>query len=248
MLSPIFAIRRVTLKSSVALSSLAPTFNRNVVQTYRLNLSTATHHHTDVSTNSKPSVPHDDVSKHVFAPRPDRMYQFFQNVEFTSDGVAIVRFDNPDKKVNTISFRLKDEAEKLWNNEIQSNPNVKAVVFSSGKPEGFIAGADIFDIQALENKEDVIPLIEDALRFFQKMKSKGVPLICAINGPALGGGLEWALWCDYRICSDSSKTKLGLPEVKLGILPGFGKMLKENLFIVIFFISNFPQSHCSFFM
>lgn len=47
-------------------------------------------------------------------------------------------------------------------------------------------------------------------------------MVCAINGPALGGGLEWALWCDYRICTDSSKTKLGLPEVKLGLLPGFG--------------------------
>jgi enoyl-CoA hydratase/long-chain 3-hydroxyacyl-CoA dehydrogenase len=177
--------------------------------------------HTDEST-LKHSKSWDGGSKHTFVPTPNRMYQFFQNVELTPGGVAIIRFDNPDKKVNTISFSLKDEAEKLWNNDIQSNPNVKAVVFASGKSDGFIAGADIYDIQSLEKKEDVIPLIEDALRFFQKMKSKGVPLVCAINGPALGGGLEWALWCDYRICSDSSKTKLGLPEVKLGILPGFG--------------------------
>ena len=49
-----------------------------------------------------------------------------------------------------------------------------------------------------------------------------MPLLCAIDGPALGGGLEWALWCDYRICTDSPKTKLGLPEVKLGLVPGFG--------------------------
>lgn len=74
----------------------------------------------------------------------------------------------------------------------------------------------------MENKQDVIPLIESATNFFQLLKSKGVPLVCAINGPALGGGLEWALWCDYRICTDSPKTKLGLPEVKLGLLPGFG--------------------------
>jgi len=96
------------------------------------------------------------------------------------------------------------------------------VVFTSGKADGFIAGADIFDIQSLEHKEDVIPLIESATAFFHKLKSKNVPLVCAIHGPALGGGLEWALWCDYRICTDSSKTKLGLPEVKLGLLPGFG--------------------------
>jgi enoyl-CoA hydratase/long-chain 3-hydroxyacyl-CoA dehydrogenase len=184
-------------------------------------MSTAMSRNVDGSTWKK-SVSQDEGSKDGFVPTPNRMYQYFQNVELTPDGVAIVRFDNPDKKVNTISFSLKDEAEKLWKNDIQSNSKVKAVVFASGKPDGFIAGADIFDIQSLEKKEDVIPLIEDALRFFQKMKSKGVPLVCAINGPALGGGLEWALWCDYRICSDSSKTKLGLPEVKLGILPGFG--------------------------
>ena len=162
------------------------------------------------------------VDENNFVPSPERKYKFFQNVEITNEGVAIVRFDNPSKKVNTISFALKDEAETLWNSEIHSNPSVKGVVFSSAKPDGFIAGADIFDIQSLENKAAVIPLIESALKFFQHMKSKNVPLVCAINGPALGGGLEWALWCDYRICTDSPKTKLGLPEVKLGLLPGFG--------------------------
>lgn len=162
----------------------------------------------------------DNLSK--FISTAERKYEFFQNVEITPDGIAVIRFDNPSKKVNTISFKLKDEAEQLWNTEIHNNANVKGVVFTSGKPDGFIAGADIFDIQSLENKEEVIPLIESATKFFQHLKSKGVPLVCAINGPALGGGLEWALWCDYRICTDSPKTKLGLPEVKLGLLPGFG--------------------------
>ncbi len=151
-----------------------------------------------------------------FVPTLERKYEFFQNVEVTSDGIAVIKFDNRTKKVNTISFRLKDEAERLWEDEVHNNSSVRAVVFSSAKKDGFIAGADIFDIQSLENKEDVVPLIESATAFFHKLKSKGVPLVCAINGPALGGGLEWALWCDYRICTDSSKTKLGLPEVKLG--------------------------------
>lgn len=156
-----------------------------------------------------------------FSPTPERKYEFFQNVEMTPDGIAMIRFDGP-KKVNTISFKVKDEAEKLWASEIEHNSDVKGVVFTSGKPDGFIAGADIFDIQSLEDKQEVVPLIESATNFFQRLKSKGVPLVCAINGPALGGGLEWALWCDYRICTDSPKTKLGLPEVKLGLLPGFG--------------------------
>lgn len=155
-----------------------------------------------------------------FSPTPERKYEFFQNVEITGDGIAIIRFDNPTKKVNTISFALKDEAESLWNSEIHSNSSVKAVVFTSAKPDSFIAGADIFDIKSVEDKNDIIPLIESATNFFQHLKSKGVPLVCAMPGLALGGGLEWALWCDYRICTP--KAKLGLPEVKLGLLPGFG--------------------------
>jgi len=161
-----------------------------------------------------------------------RKYRFFQDVEYVHDGeVAVIRFDNPDKPVNTISFAMKDEAKKLWDDEIHSNPGIKAVVFSSGKESGFIAGADIGDIKSIEDKKDLVPIIKDGLDFFQKMKTKGVPLVCAIHGPALGGGLEWALWCDYRICSDSSKTKMGLPEVKLGLLPGFGGT--QNLYPLV---------------
>mmetsp|Transcript_16382 Transcript_16382/g.35407 ORF Transcript_16382/g.35407 Transcript_16382/m.35407 type:complete len:823 (+) Transcript_16382:106-2574(+) len=157
-----------------------------------------------------------------FVPAPERKYKFFQNVEITPAGVAIVRFDNPDKKVNTLSFALMQEAKAMWETEVQSNSDVKSVVFTSAKESGFIAGADIFDISSVDDKSTLVPVIEEALQFFLHMKSKDVPLVAAIHGPALGGGLEWALWCDYRICTDSSSTKLGLPEVKLGLLPGFG--------------------------
>jgi enoyl-CoA hydratase / long-chain 3-hydroxyacyl-CoA dehydrogenase len=157
----------------------------------------------------------------TFTPSAERKYEYFQNVELTPEGVAVIRFDCP-KKVNSISFALSKEAQKLWKDEIVNNSDVKAVVFGSAKKDMFIAGADIFDLQAVQNKQDLIGLIEDGMNFFQGMKKKGIPLVCAIDGPALGGGLEWAMWCDYRVCSDSSKTKLGLPEVKLGILPGFG--------------------------
>ncbi len=176
----------------------------------------------DEESSESKTVKASSLQEPTFVPTADRKYEFFQNVEITPDGIAMIRFDNPAKKVNTISFKVKDEAEKLWATEIENSSDVKGVVFSSGKADGFIAGADIFDIQSLENKQDVVPLIESATDFFQHLKSKGVPLVCAINGPALGGGLEWALWCDYRICTDSPQTKLGLPEVKLGLLPGFG--------------------------
>mmetsp|Transcript_19666 Transcript_19666/g.36706 ORF Transcript_19666/g.36706 Transcript_19666/m.36706 type:complete len:799 (-) Transcript_19666:360-2756(-) len=156
-----------------------------------------------------------------FVSTPDRKYEFFSNVELTPEGVAVIRFDCP-KKVNSISFAMAEEARKLWNEEIVDNSQVKAVVFSSAKPNMFIAGADIPDIQKVENKQDFIPLIEKGINFFQSLREKGVPLVCAIDGPCLGGGLEWTMWCDYRVASDSPKTVLGLPEVKLGLLPGFG--------------------------
>lgn len=110
----------------------------------------------------------------------------------TPEGVAIIRFDGP-KKVNSISFDMSREARTLWQNEIANNSEVKAVVFSSGKPDMFIAGADIFDLQAIENKQDLVGLIEEGVEFFQSMKDKKIPLVCAIDGPALGGGLEWTM-------------------------------------------------------
>jgi enoyl-CoA hydratase / long-chain 3-hydroxyacyl-CoA dehydrogenase len=157
----------------------------------------------------------------AFVPTAERKYEFFTNVELTPEGVAVIRFDGP-KKVNAISFALSEEARRMWKDEIEHNDSVKAVVFSSAKKDMFIAGADIQDIKAVENKQDLVGLIEEGLHFFRHMRDKKVPLVCAIDGPALGGGLEWTMWCDYRVCSDSPKTKLGLPEVKLGLLPGFG--------------------------
>eukprot|EP00985_Skeletonema_marinoi_P012369 scaffold5950_cov80-Skeletonema_marinoi.AAC.1 len=110
----------------------------------------------------------------------------------------------------------------MWEADIQSNSDITSIVFTSAKESGFIAGADIFDISSVQDKSELVPVIEEALNFFLHMKAKDVPMVAAIHGPALGGGLEWALWCDYRICTDSKATKLGLPEVKLGLLPGFG--------------------------
>ena len=151
-----------------------------------------------------------ESSSGPFVPTAERKYEFFQNVDITPQGVAVVRFDNLTKPVNTISFNLANEAKQLWAQEIENNDAVKAVVFSSAKPGMFIAGADIFDIQQIEDKSKLVDIIADGLAFFQQMRKKGVPLVAAIDGPALGGGLEWALWCDYRICTDNPKTKVRL--------------------------------------
>jgi enoyl-CoA hydratase/carnithine racemase len=125
-----------------------------------------------------------------FVPTPSRKYQYFINVEVTPSGVAIIKFDNPTKKVNTLSFSVMREAQSLWN-EVATNPSVKSVVFTSAKDSCFIAGADIFDISSIEDKSALVPVIEEALNFFLKMRERGVPMVAAIHGPALGGGLEW---------------------------------------------------------
>ncbi|GMH77125.1 hypothetical protein TrRE_jg4454 [Triparma retinervis] len=159
-----------------------------------------------------------------------KVEDYFKPVEITDSGVAIVRLDGP-KPMNTISFAMSAAAKKMWSENIADRSDVKAVVFISAKKDNFIAGADIQDIKNIEDKSQLIPVIEDGLNFFKAMKAKGVPMVSAINGPALGGGLEWALWCDYRVASDSAKTKMGLPEVKLGLLPGFGGT--QNLFPLV---------------
>eukprot|EP00596_Hydrurales_sp_CCMP1899_P005173 CAMPEP_0119036246 /NCGR_PEP_ID=MMETSP1177-20130426/3809_1 /TAXON_ID=2985 /ORGANISM="Ochromonas sp, Strain CCMP1899" /LENGTH=699 /DNA_ID=CAMNT_0006995777 /DNA_START=269 /DNA_END=2368 /DNA_ORIENTATION=- len=122
--------------------------------------------------------------------------------------------------MNTISMGLQSEAEKIFKEKIFPNKDVKAVVFISSKPDNFIAGADIDMIKAIENKADLKDICMKGNAFFDEAKKSKIPFIAAINGVALGGGLEWAMYCDYRIATTSKKTSLGLPEVKLGLMPG----------------------------
>ena len=134
------------------------------------------HSFSSAAVKEEPSSPTPSTKAEVsFTPTPERKYQFFQNVEVTPSGVAIIRFDNPDKKVNTLSFALMHEAKAMWENEVHTNNNIKSVVFTSAKESGFIAGADIFDISSIEDKSTLVPIIEEALQFFLHMKAKDVP-------------------------------------------------------------------------
>ena len=147
-----------------------------------------------------------------------RMFQYFDNVEIKNN-VAVVKFNGPGK-MNTISSGMQVEAEKIFREMILNNKDVKAVVFLSSKPDNFIAGADIDMIKAFEDKRDLKKLTLKAHDFFDELKKTKIPMVAGINGVALGGGLEWALYCDYRVATSSKKTAMGLPEVKLGLLPG----------------------------
>ncbi len=105
------------------------------------------------------------------------------------------------------------------NNESES---VRAIVFRSAKPSGFFAGADVHQIAGLQSREDVESVLTRGQEIFARIERLAVPTVAAIHGPCLGGGLEFALACSHRIAMDIRSTRLGLPEVQLGLIPGWG--------------------------
>jgi len=142
-------------------------------------------------------------------------------MEVRDDGVAVVTIDVPGESMNTLKDSFAEEVGSLMN-RLESDDSVKGVVFISGKPGSFIAGADINMIDGCENAVDAESLARKGQAMFDRIEQLNVPMVAAINGACLGGGLELAMACHVRICTDNSKTALGLPEVKLGLLPGSG--------------------------
>ncbi|KZN44852.1 fatty acid oxidation complex subunit alpha FadJ [Pseudoalteromonas luteoviolacea] len=140
--------------------------------------------------------------------------------ELNSHKVALVTIDVPGEKMNTLRDSFADELLEIL--EQGKNDDVTGMVFISGKSDNFIAGADIKMLDNASTREDALRLSEMCQQAFFKMKALPYPTVAAIHGAALGGGLEFALACDYRVCTSDDKTKLGLPEVQLGLLPGGG--------------------------
>ncbi|BDY06130.1 fatty acid oxidation complex subunit alpha FadJ [Ferrimonas sp. YFM] len=137
------------------------------------------------------------------------------------DKIAVITMDVPGETMNTLRSEFGEEVRHILD-FLGSQSDLSGVVFTSGKPDSFIAGADINMLAACETREDVYKLSRDGHKLLNELAALSVPVVAAINGPCLGGGLELALACDYRVISNSPKTVLGLPEVQLGILPGGG--------------------------
>ena len=136
-------------------------------------------------------------------------------------GVAIVTFDTPNESVNKISKAVGWEFEELLQ-RLDTDEVVKAIVIRSGKPDTFIAGADIDEFVQLRSVEEAVRLSRDGQLLMQRIAESAKPIVAAIHGACLGGGLELALACRYRVASDHAKTMLGLPETQLGLIPGAG--------------------------
>ncbi len=137
------------------------------------------------------------------------------------DEIARVEIDLPGAKVNKLTTAWMTEFETLLD-RLATADGVRAVVLASGKPDTFIAGADLDEIESLASLEDAREKSRFGQRVFAKLENLGKPVVAAIHGACLGGGCELVLACHSRIASDDPATRLGLPEVKLGIIPGFG--------------------------
>lgn len=144
-------------------------------------------------------------------------------IDVRPDAVAVLTIDQPDAKVNVLAPALVAELEAAVDS-LAARTDLKGLVVASGKPGVFIAGADIkiFANAPGPNDPAVRAYIENGLWVLEKLESLPYPTCAAIDGAALGGGLELALACDYRNFGTNPKVQLGLPEVTLGLVPGWG--------------------------
>ena len=139
----------------------------------------------------------------------------------TPSGIAILTFDLPGEPVNKFSIATGREFEAAMTG-LRDDPAVKAVVFISGKPDSFIAGADIEEFVRLRTAEEATALTRDGQEMVNRLEAYGKPVVVAIHGACVGLGLELSLACTWRVATDHPRTVLGLPEVQIGILPGAG--------------------------
>ena len=143
--------------------------------------------------------------------------------EFTKDerGIGTLTFNTPKSSANVFTHAALKEFETHLDALLQDN-TLKALFIESGKENIFIAGADIHEIQAANDEKSITALVQQGQEIFTKLENLPFPTIAIIDGACLGGGLEMSLSCTYRIATSHPHTRIGLPEVNLGILPGFG--------------------------
>ena len=146
-------------------------------------------------------------------------------IDVDADGIALITFDVPGRSMNTLTGKVMQEIPE-WVERVKTDDAIKGAVLTSGKSSGFCAGADLGDMAAgmlggsdLQAAFDAGWRLNGALR---ALETCGKPVAAAINGLALGGGLELTLACHYRVVGDNPKIQLGLPEIKVGLFPGGG--------------------------
>lgn len=137
------------------------------------------------------------------------------------DGILRIVFDRPGAKVNLLTREVLERLGRLIE-ESRGDERVKALLFLSGKTGSFLAGVDIDEMAAVKDAWDAVQASRLGQTVLQKIADAPWPSACAIGGACLGGGTELALACTYRIAADGPAVRIGLPEIQLGIVPGFG--------------------------
>ena len=138
-----------------------------------------------------------------------------------NNNIATLCFDMENEKVNKLSQEVLREFQSHLE-AIKDNREIKLLLITSAKAHIFIAGADINEIKTMSDEHDIYNVVISVDAIFNELEQLAFPSIAIIDGACMGGGLELALACTYRIATNESKTKLAFPEVKLGIFPGFG--------------------------
>jgi 3-hydroxyacyl-CoA dehydrogenase / enoyl-CoA hydratase / 3-hydroxybutyryl-CoA epimerase len=161
-------------------------------------------------------------------PKLDKKWKNWR-FETDEDEIVWLHFDKADSSTNVLSSDVFEEFFVILDQLAEMNP--KGLIILSDKKNGFIAGANIEEFTQLESKEETLELLRVGQSAFDKLEALPFPTLSLINGFCLGGGLEVALACDYRIALDDPKTRLGLPEVLLGIHPGWGGTMRMTRLI-----------------
>ncbi|MHB2093391.1 fatty acid oxidation complex subunit alpha FadJ [Pantoea dispersa] len=143
------------------------------------------------------------------------------HLQMRPDHVAVITIDVPGEKMNTLKAEFVPQIRAVLA-EARSDAQLAGLVLISGKRDNFVAGADISMIASCETAQQAEALARQGQEVMAEIAALPFPVVAAIHGACLGGGLELALACDARICSLDEKTRLGLPEVQLGLLPGSG--------------------------
>ncbi|ELV8691525.1 TPA: fatty acid oxidation complex subunit alpha FadJ [Vibrio vulnificus] len=143
------------------------------------------------------------------------------NLKIDEQNIAWLGIDVPNEKMNTLQAAFADEMKAIFA-QLKDCSGLKGLIVHSLKPDNFVAGADVRMLEACKTAPEAEALARQGQELFQQLSDLPYPVVAAIHGPCLGGGLELALACDFRVCSDDDATRLGLPEVQLGLLPGSG--------------------------
>lgn len=146
-------------------------------------------------------------------------------LETDSDHVLWLYADRKNSSVNTLNSEVILELADIVDN-IAKDSSIKGVIIASAKKQGFIAGADIEQFTKFKNEQEAFELVRRAQVVLDNLEALKIPTVAMIDGFCLGGGTELVLACRYRVAEDGSKTRIGLPEVKLGIHPGFGGTIR----------------------